>query len=474
MVIDWKVDMKSLRLRFVLSFLMLIAVIYVMFYFGVQFFLEDYYYDRKVDSILLIEKNVETAISLNTSKDEQESAIEYINYNFEGKVSIFSASGKESLSDSDIAIMTRAMDVKKEIISEKEIYFIKTAYPVENTSWLVYSSLLKNGDILLVQSPIAGIVNSVNIMKKFINVVLLISVLIALVISLILANNLTRPINKLNKMASELRELHFNKVYEIDRADEIGMLSQSLVDLSDNLERTIKSLNFELSKDKEINNIRRKFIATASHELRTPLTVIKTYIEALDDGIVEDENERKLYYKIIADEVDKLTYMVRELLQITFLESDEFILDKKEFNIKEMLENLARDYGAIAYKKEIPFAFELMDEDIFYKGDENRLEQALRNVLNNAFKFSDKKEEVLLSANLYADTLKISIKNSGNKIADKDLAKVFDIFYKDEEKGGSGIGLAVTSNILDKHGVDYYMLNTQTGVRFTAKILLKK
>lgn len=462
--------MKSLKTRFIFAFLLLVAVVYAMFYLGFQMFLEDFYFNRKIESMVDVEKKINMLANINSDEEERKEALDYLNYNFEGRISLFGAQGKTVLNSADISILTKATDVRERKIAGKRVFIITTNYPVSDTKSIVYSSLLPSGDILVVQSPISGVVNSVNLVKRFVNIVALISAATAMLISLLLSNNLTKPINELNNMAMSLRNLEFDKVYEIDREDEIGTLSVSLVELSDNLENTINSLKFELSKDKEINQIRRQFIATASHELRTPLTVIKSYTEALEDGIFTDESEKKMYYNTISEEVDKITAMVRELVQITLLESKEFKLDKKKFDIMDMFNQLATDYKFIASKKDIPFSPWIEEEQVYYYGDENRLEQAFRNILNNAFKFTNKETPVFLESYISDNTLVVTVENSGQKIPEEDLPQVFEIFYKGEQKGGSGIGLAVTANILSKHGIDYYIKNIEGGVRFTAKI----
>ncbi len=465
--------MKSLKTRLSLAFLLLIIIIYAMFFIGTKFLLEDFYYQKNISAMLDVEKNLNNLIKINEDTEAISEAIKYLNYNFEGNISVFHSSGKTALTSTDIELLTKAIKIEAREIEGAEVFFILTDYPVKNSHWLVYSSLLENGDILIATSPISAITNSVKLIEKFINIIILLSALVAIVISLFLSKNLSKPINELRDMAIHLRDLDFNKVYKIDRKDEIGELSATFTELAGRLDYTISSLNSELSKDKEINKIRQDFIATASHELKTPITIIKSYVEALEDGIVDSKEERMDYYHIIDEETEKITSMLDKLLQITLIESEEFSINKKDFNLTVMLEKLAKDYEIICQKKGLDFTYNIAKTSSVFSGDELRLEQAFRNVLNNALKFSDNTEAIRLNSEVSNNTLVINIENNGEKISPEDLGQVFELFYKSGSKGGSGIGLAVTSNILNKHGISYFIHNTPKGVKFTAKIKIQ-
>ncbi len=459
--------MKSLRIRFTLAFLSLIILIYAMFFIGTHFFLENFYLEKNVKSMQDVEKNLNNILSTSTDTKITKSAADALNYNFSGNIDIIPSSGKKALSNADIEILCRAKTIKEDEIAGAKVFFVTSDFPVKDTEWMIYPALLKNGQIMLSRTPIKAISNSVSLIRKFINIIILISAVVAIFISILLSKNLNKPIKELKEMALSLRELDFKGAYEIDRKDEIGELSKTFKSLAIQLENTINSLNTELAKDKEINKMRKNFLAKASHELKTPITVIKSYTEALNDGIAADKEEENSYYEIIDAETDKMATMVNNLLQISLIDSDDFSLNSENFSLSTMLEKLAKDYSLIAEKKDILFTSELDDTKMNFIGDKFRLEQAFRNVLNNAFKFSNNKKPVLLKSEFKDGHLEISIENSGEKIDPAKINEVFELFHKGGSAAGSGIGLTVTANILKKHHIVYSISNTENGVKFT-------
>ncbi len=466
--------MKSIRARLILSFIALLIITYFISFLGTKIFVKKYYYRNTLNSMINTVKKINTIMAVGTDEEEINSGIEYISYTFTGKISIINSSGKNSISQDDIEVVTKSTSIVSKKIKGIQAYLITTDYPVAGTTWLTYSQLLNNGQIIILQSPTDFIDYSMRIMQTFFLVVSLISLFIALLISIFLSKSISKPINELKKMALELRTLNYKAVHSINRKDEIGQLSVTLEELSNKLEHTINALQYEISKDKEINKLIKTFIQTASHELKTPLTIISGYTEALSDGLVVSEEEKNSYYNVIKSETRKMDRMIKDMLQITLLESSTFSVNRSPFDLKEFFDKIIRDYELLSQKNNIPFRVANIKTSKTYSGDKVRLEQAFRNIINNAFKFSDNKKPVAFVAVNDNNILSVTISNSGPKIDGKDISKIFDIFYKGEYKGGSGIGLAVSSNIFNKHGIDYFVNNTADGVKFTVKIDLNE
>jgi signal transduction histidine kinase len=190
-------------------------------------------------------------------------------------------------------------------------------------------------------------------------------------------------------------------------------------------------------------------------------------MEALVDGIV-DEDEILSYYQVIDDESIKMSKIIKDLLQLSQLETDTIKFKMIPIEIKGYLEDKLNRYKHIAIQKNIEFTCQLnVEDDLKIIGDELRLEQGITNLLSNAFKHSDKYVYVDLIA--INDGIMLSIENSGEPIDSGDLNNIFDSFYKGKtstKKEGTGLGLSIASKIFIKHKMDYRVYNKKHAVIF--------
>jgi signal transduction histidine kinase len=190
-------------------------------------------------------------------------------------------------------------------------------------------------------------------------------------------------------------------------------------------------------------------------------------MEALSDGIV-DEGEISDYYKVIEDERIKMSKIIKDLLQLSQLESDTMKFKMEKFEFTGYLSNILSRYKHIAAQRKIDFNYQVnTQEDLFIYGDELRMEQGITNLLSNAFKHSDNYVYVDLSE--IKGKIILSIENSGEIIDQDDLNHIFESFYKGKnslKKEGTGLGLSIASRIFVKHNFDLRAYNKNHAVIF--------
>jgi len=332
--------------------------------------------------------------------------------------------------------------------------FLSVLVPIEN-------------QIYLFQTPLQPIEEAVAISQKFTLYLLFFAFVVALILSWFFSKTITNPLIYLNELARQMGELNFNVKWKESRNDEIGELGETLNFLTEKLKNTIEVLEEELQKEKIIDKMRKQFIARVSHELQTPISLIRGYTEALQDGMAIDKNEEKEYFSIIEGETEKMSGLIKDLLDLGQLESGSFKINIESFDIFSMINQNISKFELLYKGKKL--RFEVTKETDYYDaiGDSYRIEQVLTNLLQNAVNHCN--TNGLINAKIQEDEsrLKVSIYNEGEQISEEDKVAIWESFYKTkEEKRGTGLGLAIVKNVLELHGSEYGIKNEKSGVTF--------
>lgn len=213
---------------------------------------------------------------------------------------------------------------------------------------------------------------------------------------------------------------------------------------------------------RRLERARRDFVANISHELRTPLASIKLLVETLHTAISDDPEMARDFLGRIDVELDGLTQLVRELLELSKVESGQVQLERKPVNVPELLERVATRLRTQAERAGLTLTVHIDDGLPQADADPNRIEQVLVNLAHNAIKFTLPSGHVSLSAEARGDELLISVADTGIGISREDLPRIFERFYKvdkarttareREREGGTGLGLAIAKHIIQAHG----------------------
>ena len=347
-----------------------------------------------------------------------------------------------------------------------------------NSDFIFLTGKLTNGYRIFIRTPMQSIKESVSISNQFLIFVGAIALFVSSITAMIISKSFTKPIKELTTISKQMSELDFSKKYHVTTDDEIGMLGTSINALSSSLEKNIQELkntNMELEKDIEetskISEMRSRFVSDVSHELKTPIALIQGYAEGLADGIVQDEDSKKYYCDVILDEANKMAELTRGLLDLSNLEYGKNELNIQEFNITELINNLVKKQEIIFNEKQIQVQFDYQ-ESLIVKGDTFRIEQVLTNYLNNAVKNVDENKKIVIQLDSSdKDIVRTSVFNTGKHIAEDDLIKIWDRFYKGDKSrnrdaGGSGIGLSLVKAIMKQHHGQYGCENVDGGVLF--------
>lgn len=223
------------------------------------------------------------------------------------------------------------------------------------------------------------------VLKKYVVYMFLGALIFIFIISWIISYIITRPVLKISKVASKMIEMDFKEKCDVKSDDEIGNLAGSLNFLSEKLDVTLKKLksaNEKLKSDldmqKELDDLRKEFIAAVSHEFKTPITLIRGYTESIRDDVVR-QDEKDMVISTIIGEVNKMDRLVQELLDLSNMEAPGYKLNLCRFYIDKLLEKVSKKYELIMHDNEIIFDTRIDIKDAEISGDSFRIEQVITN-----------------------------------------------------------------------------------------------
>ena len=231
----------------------------------------------------------------------------------------------------------------------------------------------------------------------------------------------------------------------------------------------------DLTDVKRTELVRRDFVANVSHELRTPLAAIKSVVETLQDGALENPALAREFLARADEEVDRLVLLVEELLELSLIESGEQPVTPGETDISLLLHEVVRRLASQAERAEVALRLDAPDLGFCYV-DASRLERAVINLVQNALKFTPAGGSVTISTKRTPGALEIAVSDTGIGISSDELPRIFERFYKADHSragGGSGLGLALVKHAVEAHGGTVRVESTPgTGSTFTIALPL--
>ena len=365
------------------------------------------------------------------------------------------------------------------IISSNDKYTLQKVYDERlGDYYLEIWGTLDNGYSIILRTPIQGIKDNVNISTTLIKYVGGAILIVGIISAFVVSTYITRPIKQLSDIAERMSEMDFDARYEGSDKGEIGLLGKSMNNMSEKLEHNIaelKKANLELKKDidkkEKLEIMRTDFLSNVSHELKTPIALIQGYAEGLKEGITDDPESMGFYCDVIMDEANKMNTMVKRLLTLNQFGNDE--PDMERFNINELIASVVDANAIRAGQKNMSIVFDNRNEQNFVWADEYKTEEVLTNYISNALNHCDGKQaiEVRTSKSEDGATLTVTVYNSGRNIAEEDLERIWEKFYKTDkartrEYGGNGIGLSIVKAIMESMGQEYGVRNISDGVEF--------
>ncbi|WP_346937143.1 HAMP domain-containing sensor histidine kinase [Clostridium sp.] len=274
---------------------------------------------------------------------------------------------------------------------------------------------------------------------------------------------IVNPLSEMSGVARKIAQGDVDKRVEIHSDDEMEEFANAFNVMADSLQK--------------VEQNRKEFISNVSHELRSPMTSIKGFIGGILDGVVPDE-KHKYYLNIAYEEIQRLTRLINDLLDLSTVESGTYKLDKIPVDINEIVRIcILRNENRIRNKN--------LDVQVFFEGselwvltDEDKITQVVANLLDNAIKYGKEDGLIKISCRKKGKKANISIFNEGPNIDEEDIRHIWERFYKGDksrtQKVSTGLGLSIVKKIVSLHDEEIWACNKENGVEFIFTLQLAK
>lgn len=243
--------------------------------------------------------------------------------------------------------------------------------------------------------------------------------------------------------------------------------------MSQDLFSFAQSKQHEIKKLKQLETFRKEFLADISHELKTPIFSAQGFIHTLLDGAIDDPNVRDRFLGKAAKSLDQLDTLIQDLIIISQLETGKIKIDPEHFVINDLLTEIIELLEPKRILRNSTITIQSFDNEISVFADRNRINQVLKNLIDNAIKYGKENGYIKIGIEDNNKNIKISIKDDGIGITQNHLDKIFRRFYRVEksrskEMGGTGLGLAIVKHIIEAHNTNITVSSTTNeGTIFT-------
>ncbi len=266
--------------------------------------------------------------------------------------------------------------------------------------------------------------------------------------------------NRIKKIYDKVSILDIDDFERKSATTDIEALSKSVQDY-------VEGKRIEIQNLTERDSFRRDFLGNVAHELKTPLFTVQGYILTLIEGAVEDKMIRTKYLDRANKGVERLTAIIKDLDMIAKLETEGLKMNIEVFNILEVVQNVFDLFEMRAKKKNITLQFDRIYEfPVFVKGDIERIEQVLINLVVNSIKYGKINGITAIGIDSYnEEKFIVKVVDNGEGIKQEHLTRLFERFYRvdqsrSREQGGSGLGLSIVKHIIEAHNETILLKST--------------
>lgn len=284
-----------------------------------------------------------------------------------------------------------------------------------------------------------------------------------------------------------LRNFIHNRLYLIYRSIQMShkqnmpkneSIDKLILKAEENVKEWKKNKNLEINRLQEQEAFRREFLGNLAHELKTPVFSIQGYLLTLLDGGLEDPEVNRNFLERAAKATDRMADILTDLDKITKLEVDELKIEKRPFDIVELVQEIFDTLELKASEKEMKLKFNKFYTPIFVLADRPKIGQVFTNLISNSIFYGNPQGLTIVSFEVFDDLITVEVTDNGPGIDEKHLPRLFERFYRVEKsrnrnEGGSGLGLAIVKHLLESHGQSI-AVSSQVGKGTSFRFSLEK
>ncbi len=320
----------------------------------------------------------------------------------------------------------------------------------------------ETGLIVRVSQPEPALHNLVQRMQVVLIVGMVMALLLALVGSWVAAYQVVTPLKQIRDSARSVSEGQLEGTIDIEsRAAEFQ-------DVADSLNRASESFREKINELERLTRLQSEFIGNVSHEVRNPIFAISGYLEALGSPTLGDD-QRKRYAEKGLTNLQRLSNLFDDLIEIARLEYREDLIKRKVFNLRGLVDEVVDMLRPKAAQKGL--ALDIDNPEVYVRADRARIRQVLVNLIDNAIAYTDS-GTVRCRIRRRIDKVRIEVVDTGKGIDEDHLQRIFERFYRvdpdrSRESGGTGLGLSIVKQIISAHGEQIHVESTKgRGTRF--------
>ncbi len=282
--------------------------------------------------------------------------------------------------------------------------------------------------------------------------IVMILVITGLAITVWIYRGIVTPIRRLGEAAQNIKEGNLDFTMETGADDEIGRLCSSFEEMRERLKYTAEE---KLAAEKE----NRELISNISHDLKTPITAIKGYVEGIMDGVADTPEKMEKYIRTIYSKANDMDRLINELTLYSQIDANRIPYNFNRIRAVDYFNDCIEEIGLGLEAEHIGLSYyNYAADDVLIIADPEQLKRAIDNIIGNSIKYMDKAYgQINIRVKDVGDFIQVEIEDNGKGIAQKDLAYIFDRFYRTDasrnsQTGGSGIGLSIVKKIIEDHG----------------------
>ena len=281
---------------------------------------------------------------------------------------------------------------------------------------------------------------------------LVILVFTSLSVGLWIYRSIATPLVKLRKATRNIKDGNLDFVLDVEGTDEFSELCR---DFEEMRRRLKESAEEKIILDKE----NKELISNISHDLKTPITAVKGYVEGIMDGVADTPEKMDRYVRTIYNKTNEMDHLINELTFYSKIDTNRIPYTFSKLNVEDYFSDCAEAIGLELETRGIQLCYaNYVDRNVQVIADGEQIRRVIHNIIGNAIKYMDKAKGVIqIRVKDVGDFVQVEIEDNGKGIASKDLAYIFDRFYRTDvsrnsSKGGSGIGLSIVKKIMEDHG----------------------
>lgn len=308
----------------------------------------------------------------------------------------------------------------------------------------------KEGSIFVV-AKISSLISKTLLVDMFIAIVLIL-IFTGLMLTQWIHKSVFKPVNELNVGMQKIKEGNFDYVLQTSVKGEIG-------DLYDNYEDMRLRLKENTEENEEQEQKNKELISNITHDLKTPITAIKGYMEGIMDGVADTPEKMDKYIRTVYNKAMDMDRLINELTIYSSFETNRIPYNFHCINVADYFGDCVEEVGLDLEARGIKLNYtELVDPDTRIIADPEQMKKVINNIISNSAKYMDKpRGEIDIRILDEGDAIRVEIEDNGKGIAQKDLGRIFERFYRTDAsrnsaQGGSGIGLSIVKKIIEDHG----------------------